>query len=280
MSTQSQNVFLTDQSYEANDDPRLRKLVESANVFADIILQSRFSDGEKEIFARVIKQFNQLYWEFGIQTWMSTKWRGVPVLKPPTDLWIYQELIYTLRPDLIIECGSYEGGSALFLRDMMDLEGLNGVVWSVDIDHSKLNAKALARASNVDSGLIYTLGSSIDLAVFSFAEALVASSQKVMVILDSDHSYEQVSEELKLYAPLVSVGSVLIIEDTSNCPEALRAVQDYMFDHRHQFKADVMCEKLMLTFCREGFYERIDDRPAQKEVEETIDDALDIGEEI
>jgi len=91
-----------------------------------------------------------------------------------------------------------------------------------------------------------------------FLKAFIASydCKRVMVILDSDHSEEHVSKELELYAPLVTKGSILIIEDTSNCPGALAAVESWSLRQK-EFRKNVMCEKFMLTFSRDGYWEKV-----------------------
>src|SRR5262245_4221062 len=77
--------------------------------------------------------FACLYYERDFDTWRNTTWLGVPVQKNPADLWVYQELLHELRPELIVETGTYAGGSALFLAAICDILGVGSVV-TVDID--------------------------------------------------------------------------------------------------------------------------------------------------
>lgn len=253
----AKNEFVHPKNFVTVTDEAVRKSIEGSRVFAETIVASKFDAAERQVFSEVIRKFNKLYWEMGVQTWLTTKWRGVGVLKPPTDMWIYQELIWTIQPDLIIETGTYRGGSALFMRDVLDMCGLSKTkIITIDIDRSGL-AKAFTDRLGGVNDLIFINASSVADQTMQHVRRYVDSSQKVMVILDSDHSYEHVTKELELYAPLVSVGSALVIEDTSNCPEVLRAVQDWYFDRRTEFRHDVMCEKLMLSFNRDGYYERI-----------------------
>ena len=255
------NVFtyVTDENFSEADEPALREVLMQGGIDAETIVNCKFDDAEKEMFARIIKQFNKLYWEMGLQTWMITNWLGVPVLKPPTDMWIYQELIQMVKPTVIIECGTHAGGSALFMHDMMKLAGLEGAIITIDCDDTKLHEKFTQRLLNDDdkNPLLFLLGLSTDPSILEMLRAMIGPEDTVMVILDSDHSYKNVTAELAAYAPLVSIGSALIIEDTSNTPETLQAVDDWYLEHRKQFKKDVMCEKFMLTFNRDGFYERI-----------------------
>src|ERR1700682_652378 len=81
----------------------------------------------------VVDSFHKLYYESESRTWKNTYWLGVPVQKCPLDLWIYQEILWKVRPDVIIETGTYDGGSAYFLADMCDMLGKGRVV-TIDIE--------------------------------------------------------------------------------------------------------------------------------------------------
>jgi len=134
--------------------------------------------------------------------WLS--WRGVKTFKNPCDAWVYQAMIGELQPDWIIECGTYHGGSALFLADMMDLYKIAGRIVTIDItrhgqppDHPRIH---------------YLLGSSTDPKVVGQVRGMISGT--VLAILDSDHSGDNVFQELAAYAPMVTQGSYVIIEDT------------------------------------------------------------------
>lgn len=227
------------------------EVIEPTNI-GEFIAQQRFSAEEKESHARIIQDFTNLYYENKVQTWCNTKWRNVPLAKAPTDLWVYQELIEEIRPDLIIETGTLCGGSALYLRNMLDLIFPNGHVISIDIDHSHLFGKA-----KEVKGIDFILGSSIDEAVVARVKAYITQSfaQRVMVVLDSNHEKAHVLQELALYAPLVTKGSALIIEDT-NTAGPKEAVEIWEPLHP-EFQMSVMAEKFMLTFNRGGYFERL-----------------------
>jgi len=222
---------------------------------AEIVGHVKYSEEDKARWSKLIAEFNELYYAMGVQTWGLMKWRGIPLLKPPTDMWTYQELIYEIKPDLIIETGTYRGGSALFMRDVLNLVYPEGKVISIDIDD-----KYIAEEAKV-SGIIFYKGSSVVDETLTYVKAHIAAHncQRVMVILDSDHSEGHVSKELDLYAPLVTVGSILVVEDTSpkcNAPGPLAAVNSWSLGQRG-FKKNLMGEKFMLTFCRDGFWERM-----------------------
>lgn len=231
----------------------LQKEILGAEKFAEFITHQKYSDEEKAAFSKIIKDFNELWYNMHQQTWCNTRWRGVHVLKPATDLWVYQELINRLVPDLIIETGTYYGGSSLFMRDMLNYVNVNARLITIDISHDRLTDNAKA------PGVEYMLGSSADPEIVQFVKAMISAHdcQKVMVILDSDHSEEHVLKELELYAPLVSVGMPLIVEDTNNHPGPIGAVCKWYPQNADKFQRDIMCEKFMLTFNRDGYFERI-----------------------
>lgn len=253
---QDEHVIDEEFSIVVGNEDEVSAALEKSRVQAEFIAQQRYSDAEKVKFAKIIKDFNALYYKLNQQTWCNTKWRGVPLCKTPTDLWIYQELIHAVQPDLIVETGTLAGGSALFLHDMLKVNELYGWVISIDVDMK--NLYAMAKTSLVK----FLQAPSESFEAISFVKAHIAAYEckKVMVILDSNHEKEHVLKELKLYAPLVSVGSALIVEDTNNHPGPKDAVEEWFADHEengYRFKPDHMCEKFMLTFNRDGYYERV-----------------------
>lgn len=225
---------------------------QNIEALAETIVHVRYSDADKARWAKTIKDFNKLYWETSVQTWAITRWRGVFVLKPPTDMWIYQELIQDIKPSLIIETGTCHGGSALFMRDVLDKVNPAGHIISIDITHENLMEKAKV------SGIIHYLGSSVDDETIKFVKDFMLSrvSGPVMVILDSDHKKDHVLKEIELYASLVTPGSILIIEDTNNDPGPREAVEEAEL-YNQGFRKNVMCEKFMLTFNRDGYWEKL-----------------------
>jgi len=115
-------------------------------------------------------------------------WFGVVVEKPPTEMWIYQELIYDIRPTKIIETGSGYGGSALFFASMLDLLG-QGEVISIDI-------REIERPKH--SRIKYIIGNSASKKVFEEVRKIVKENDIVLVSVDSDHYWEHVLKELEL----------------------------------------------------------------------------------
>ena len=206
-----------------------------------------------EFVQNIIDQFDRLFYyssAFG-GTWKNSYWLGVPIQKNPMDLMVYQELIFMLKPDIIIETGTNIGGSALFLATILDAVG-SGEVITVDIGHVD-NLPQHKR-------ITYLTGSSTDEDIINFISPRI-KDKIVMVILDSDHSKAHVLKELEMYNKFVSKGSYLIVEDTNITGYPLRgmfgegpleAVMEFLKENE-DFKIDRNCELYYSTFNRCGF---------------------------
>lgn len=171
----------------------------------------------------------------------DTHWLGHPVKKCPTDAWMYQELIYSTYPDIIIETGTAQGGSALFLASMCDLVG-HGEVFTIDtVD---LNVSPHPRVS-------YFIGSSVDEELFQRVSKRV-NLGRVMVILDSLHDYEHVLAEMRLYAPMIQHQGLYMIVEDSYLESVQAAIQEFLSKNKN-FVIDRSCEKFGLTFHPQGY---------------------------
>ncbi len=140
-------------------------------------------------------------------------WLGRPIIKYPQDIVIMQELIWRVKPDLIIETGIAHGGSIIFSSSMMELLGNNGKVIAVDIDIRKHNRKEIEEHP-LYKNITMLEGSSVDTQIVKQIADYASGFKKVMVVLDSNHSHEHVYRELELYTPLVSLDSYIILPDT------------------------------------------------------------------
>lgn len=140
-------------------------------------------------------------------------WLGRPIIKYPQDIVIMQELIWTVKPDLIIETGIAHGGSIIFSSSMMELLGNGGKVIAVDIDIRKHNRAEIEKHPMVKN-ITMLEGSSTDETIVNQIANYAKGFKKVMVVLDSNHTHEHVYRELELYTPLVSVGSYILLPDT------------------------------------------------------------------
>ena len=154
----------------------------------------------------------------GAQYSFNFSWMGRPIIQYPQDLVAVQEIIWDVKPDLIIETGVAHGGSAVFFASLLELNvqcggPKNAEVWCVEIDLRTHNREALVAHPMYPRLRIFD-GSSVDEKIASVIAEKAATCQRIMVILDSNHTHEHVLGELNLYAPLVSVGSYCVVFDT------------------------------------------------------------------
>jgi len=200
--------------------------------------------------------FHLLYYTDENRTWLNTHWLGVPVRKLPLDLWIYQEIIYETKPDVIVEAGTLHGGSAYFFASVFDILG-RGRVLTVDLvdDPGKPSHERIT----------YLLGSSTSDETFQRIRGLIRDSERVMVTLDSDHHKSHVLKELRLYSSLVTPGNYLVVEDTNLNghpvlpnfgPGPWEAVEEFLKGNP-DFVADRDREKFFLTFFPRGYVKRV-----------------------
>lgn len=146
------------------------------------------------------------------------EWLGRPIIQHPQDMVGLQQLIWSVQPDLIVETGIARGGSLIFSASMLELLALcggpaNGRVIGVDIDIRAHNREAI-EAHPMAKRIQMVQGSSIDASTYRQVAQLARGSERVMVLLDSNHTHEHVLDELRLYAPMVSRGSYCIVYDT------------------------------------------------------------------
>lgn len=202
----------------------------------------------------IITSFHQLYYDSADvnKTWSETYWMGTKIWKCPLDLWLYQEILYKLKPDLIIETGTAYGGSASYLASICDLLD-NGRIITIDVEPNPDRPQ--------HKRITYVTGSSVDKDIYASVKEAVSSVKTVLVILDSDHHKNHVLEEMALYGPLVTKGSYLIVEDTNMNghpvyhdfgPGPKEAVEDFLKTD-NQFSVDVKQEKFLLTFNPGGY---------------------------
>lgn len=195
---------------------------------------------------RCFRVIQKLYWYS--YTWLDTYWFGVPLAKNPMDLWIYQDIIWETRPQVLIETGSYKGGSALYFAHLFDLIG-EGRVVSIDIQDIGSSTLSHPRITMI-------VGSSVSDDVASQVRQIVGN-KTAMVSLDSEHSKEHVIREIELYSKFVSVGNYLIVEDTClRGPGPAKAVEEFLH-RRKDFIRDTRREKYMMTSNSGGFLKKI-----------------------
>jgi len=140
-------------------------------------------------------------------------WMGRPIIQFPQDMVAMQEIIWKVKPQLIVETGIAHGGSLIFYASMLELIGGNGIVLGIDIDiraHNRLQIEKHPMSKRIK----IIEGSSIDKVVIEQVHEFVKDKAPVLVVLDSMHTHEHVLEELNAYSSLVTSGSYLVVFDT------------------------------------------------------------------
>jgi len=221
------------------------------------------------------KNLKKIALNFFIDSWKNKysynfTWLGRPIIQIPQDVFALEEIIWQVKPDLIIETGIAHGGSLIFYASMLELVG-KGEVLGIDIDIRPHNRKEIEK-HKMFKRIKMIEGSSIDKNVVDQASKIAKKHKKIMVCLDSLHTHEQVLVELNLYSKFVSKGSYLVVFDTiieyfpqgffidrpwnkSNNPAT--AVKAFLKKHKN-FVIDRNIEnKLLITSAPGGFLKRI-----------------------
>ena len=187
--------------------------------------------------------------------WTRATWLGAQALKNPLDLWVYQEIMAETRPELVVETGTYRGGSAYYLASICDLLGAGEVV-SIDIESVRDDYPMHSRITYLGGR------SSTDPDVVAEVRAR-AEGKRTLVILDSDHSQAHVEAELAEYVPFVPVGSYVIVEDSNVgqirkdlLPGPLEAIEAFLA-RTDEFEIDREREKFLITFNPSGYLRRV-----------------------
>ena len=208
---------------------------------------------------RVIDEFHKLYYP----VCGRNNWLGYQVLKCPMDLMAYQQLIYLTRPDVIIETGTYAGGSALFIATVCDAID-HGYVISIDIQNDRFK-DLLPKHQRIT----WLSGSSLDVDVHKDVQHLTRGWQG-MVVLDSNHEADHVYQEMVAYASYVAKGCYMIVEDTNiggrpvvpECKAGPYQAVEKFLKGNHDFLWDQAFEaNLELTFNPGGYLKRTGIRP-------------------
>ncbi len=202
-------------------------------------------------------------------------WLGLPIIQYPQDIVAMQELIWKLRPDVVLETGVARGGSLIFYGSMLELletctGAKGGRVIGIDIDIRQPNREAI-EAHPLSHRIDLVQGSSVDPAIVDQVTEMVGDAKRVLVCLDSNHTHDHVLDELRSYAPLTTVGSYCVVFDTlvEHLPEIavgdrpwgrgnnpLTAVRAYLAE-TDLFETDTsLQDKLQISVAREGYLRR------------------------
>ncbi len=198
-------------------------------------------------------------------------WMGSPIIAYPQDMIAMQELIWVIKPDLIIETGVAHGGSIIYYASLLNMIG-NGTVLGIDIDIRSHNRK-LIESHPMFNRIELIEGSSTSNQVYEVVKKIAESKKKILVCLDSNHTHDHVLKELELYAPLVSKDSYCVVFDTvvedmgpdwdwgirdwgvGNNPKT--AVYEYLKQNK-DFKIDSSIDsKLLVTVAPSGYLKKI-----------------------
>ncbi|HKW11514.1 MAG TPA: CmcI family methyltransferase [Gemmatimonadaceae bacterium] len=198
-------------------------------------------------------------------------WLGVPIIQYPQDIVALQELVWSDRPDLIVETGVAHGGSAVFFASMLELLG-GGTVVAIDIDIRPHN-RAVIEAHPLAKRIVLMEGSSTDAAVVEAVAERARSARSVLVVLDSNHTHEHVARELDLYSAFVKRGGHLAVLDTivehlpgpfagrpwgpGNSPGS--AVAAFLRTNRRFVTDNGLSDKLLITVAPGGYLRCVKD---------------------
>lgn len=198
-------------------------------------------------------------------------WMGRPIIQYPQDMVAMQELIWQIKPDLIIETGIAHGGSLIYYASLLELIG-HGEVLGIDIDIREHN-RAEIENHPMKKRISMIQGSAIDVKTIAQVAEIANNKSKVMVCLDSNHTHEHVLAELELYAPFVTQDSYLVVFDTivEHLPQGyfkherpwgignnpLTAVHEFL-SQNNQFEIDKSIDnKLLISVAPSGYLKRI-----------------------
>ena len=200
-------------------------------------------------------------------------WLGRPIIQFPQDIIALQEIIWNVKPDLVIETGIAHGGSIIFYASLLELIGKNGLVIGIDNDIREHNRAEIEKHS-MYKRIKMIEGSSIDKKVVDKVYEQAKDKKNIMVILDSNHDHEHVLNELNLYSSLVTKGSYLVVLDTviEDMPENFfknrpwskgnnpkTAVWEFL-NRTNRFEIDKEIEdKLLITVAPDGYLKCVKD---------------------
>ena len=203
----------------------------------------------------IAERFKWLFF-YDVNTIDHNTWMGRRIQKNPLDLFIYSEIAHEVRPTVIIETGSFYGGSAVWWADMLSLihGDKSGKVISIDVTPQE----------PTDRNVTFINGSSLDPNIVNIVNSYIAPNDIVLVNLDSLHDMNHVYREMDIYNNFVTLGSYMIVEDgiinghpthTEYGPGPYEACELFLSEHP-EFEVDYSRERLIVTSNPTGFLKR------------------------
>jgi len=200
-----------------------------------------------------------------LPVWKSVRFHNVQTLKNPLDLWMLQQIAFEIQPEMVVETGTWRGGSALYWAHTLEGLGLNDArVLTVDIGES-YNDHGAGSHRLWKKYVEFSKGSSTDKDIVARFAARV-KGKRTIVNLDSDHRMEHVLNELRLYGPMVSPGSYMAVEDThldgvpthpEQGPGPMAAIKRYLAEGGDKlFEQDFTREAFVMTSYPGGWLRR------------------------
>ena len=215
------------------------------------------------------KQFNDA--SNSAQYSYNFSWMGRPVIQYPQDMLAMQEIIWNIQPDLIIETGIAHGGSLIYYASLLELIG-KGEILGIDIDIRAHNRKEIEN-HKMFKRIKMIQGSSIAEETVEKVKKYAQGKQKMIVVLDSNHTHDHVLRELELYSPFVSPGSYIVVFDTivEDLPEGYfsesrpwgignnpkTAVFEFLKTNENFVVDEMIDNKLLISVAPKGYLKRI-----------------------
>ena len=164
----------------------------------------------RESFSLLSREWVKVGW--AVKYPYSFSWMGLPIIQLPEDMVRAQEVIYRVRPDVIVETGVARGGSLVYYAALLKMMDIKGRIVGVDIEIRPDNRRAI-EAHELSPMITLIEGSSTAPEIVERVRSLIEPGQKVLVLLDSNHTREHVANELEAYAPMVTPGSYIVATD-------------------------------------------------------------------
>jgi cephalosporin hydroxylase len=199
-------------------------------------------------------------------------WMGRPIIQYPQDMIAMQEIIWDIKPDLIIETGIAHGGSLIYYASLLELLG-KGEVLGVDIDIREHNRKEIENHP-MYKRIKMIQGSAIDPEILAEVKKYTKGKQTILVVLDSNHTHEHVLAELQMYSPFVSLNSYIVVFDTivEKLPDnylpghtrpwgvgdnPLTALNAFIASHPEFIIDEAINNKLLISVAPDGYLKRV-----------------------